>query len=60
MTFRLQSTDTVHVYYYQGNRSETELTWPAQIVGDVAGHIQHLALDDDFLPLHGWTLENES
>src|SRR4029450_13148038 len=24
----------------------------AQIVGDVAGHIQHFALDDDFLPLH--------
>jgi hypothetical protein len=23
-----------------------------QIVGDVAGHIQHFALDDDFLPLH--------
>src|SRR4030095_2494245 len=31
----------------------------AQIVGDVAGHIQHFALDDDFLPLHGWTLDDD-
>ena len=31
----------------------------AQIVGDVAGHIKHFALDDDFLPLHGWTLDDD-
>src|SRR4030095_414686 len=31
----------------------------AQIVGDVAGHIQHFALDDDLSPLHGWMLDND-
>src|SRR4029453_2044632 len=31
----------------------------AQIVGNVAGHIQHFALDDDLLPLHGWTLDDD-
>src|SRR4030095_16683202 len=31
----------------------------AQIVGDVAGHIKHFALDDDFLPLYGGTLDDD-